>query len=461
MGLFPESWKVAHVIPIHKDDDKTQCQNYRPISILSCFSKIFESIIYDVIYPHVQPLISIKQHGFVKKKSTLTNLLEYKNYLCRAFAKNTQVDSIYTDFSKAFDKVNHALLYVKLQSMGIHGSLLRWVESYLSNRSQLVALKGEVSEPVIVTSGVPQGSHLGPLLFNIFINDLVTQLVCPCLLYADDLKIYSSIIEPSDTLALQQDLDTISQWCSSNLMFLNVKKCFIVTFTRKTNKIVFNYKINNQSLMRRSSAKDLGVIFDEKLSFREHYDFICNKASRLLGFLLRVTKHFKKPQSLIYLFNMLVRSTLEYGAIVWSPFYAVHTNHIESVQAKFLRVLSFRQGLYRKLSSYRVRLSHFNMMSLEERRKRSDLIFLHKLVNSLIDSPPLLSSINFNTVYRPRRSHNPNLFSLQVFHNNTSFHNPVVRMCRLYNDLVQVQSDIDIFTPNPNVFRRSVAVLFE
>jgi hypothetical protein len=458
-GLFPDIWKVAHVIPIHKDNDKSQCENYRPISILSCFPKIFEALVYEVIYSHVNSLISTRQHGFVRKKSTVSNLLEYKHYLCGAFAKNIQVDSIYTDFSKAFDKVNHAILCSKLQSMGIHGSLLRWVESYLFNRSQLVAVKGEVSEPATVTSGVPQGSHLGPLLFNIFVNDLVSQLKCPSLLYADDLKIYSTITNLGDALSLQSDLETISQWCCNNLMFLNVKKCFMVTFTKKINKICFTYKLNNQIIMRRSLAKDLGVIFDEKLTFKDHYDFICSKASRLLGFVLRVTKHFKNSKSLIYLFNSLVRSTLEYGAIVWSPFYATHIKHIESVQRKFLRVLSFRQGYHRRLSSYKLRLDHFKMISLEGRRKLSELIFLHKIVNSLIDSPSILSSINFNIVLRSRRSRLPDLFSLQVFRNNISYFNPIVRMCRLYNDTVLAQPEIDIFTPNPNVFRRSIATI--
>lgn len=389
----------------------------------------------------------------MKRKSTVTNLLEYKNYLCNAFAKNKQVDSIYTDFSKAFDKVNHSLLCRKLQSMGIHGSLLRWIESYLSNRSQLVALKGELSEPTEVTSGVPQGSHLGPLLFNIYINDLVDQLCCPCLLYADDLKIFLTINSINDAMLLQKDLDTVAQWCHTNRMFLNTNKCFVVTFTRKINKICFNYQLKNQSLGRFNQAKDLGVIFDEKLTFREHYDHIHSKASKVLGFVMRNTKHFHSPQSSVYLFNALVRSILEYAAVIWAPFYAKHCDHIERLQKKFLKVLSFRQGLHRKLGSYRDRLTKFCINTLESRRKRSDLICLYKIIHAIIDSPSLLSSINLNTIYRTRC---PKLFSLQVYRNNTSYYNPLVRMCRLYNDLVQEHPEIDIFTHRPNMFKRSV-----
>jgi hypothetical protein len=452
-GVFPDIWKTAHIIPIFKTGEKTCCENYRPISILSCLAKLLESVVYDIIYSHVQPLLSPCQHGFTKNKSTISNLLEYKNYLCSAFAKHVQTDSIYTDFSKAFDKVNHALLCRKLQMVGLHGSLLRWVESYLSRRSQLVALKAELSSPVYVTSGVPQGSHLGPLFFIIFINDLIDQLHCPCLLYADDLKVFSTIERLKNSEVLQRDLDTISQWCVSNRMFLNVEKCFVVTFTRKVNKLNFQYTINGQALKRHDQAKDLGITFDSKLYFKMHYNSIHAKASQLLGFVLRVTKDFKNINSVIYLFNCLVRSNLEYGSIIWSPFYEVHSKRIESVQSKFVRCLSHRWGLYRKLTSYSERLTYFNMRTLETRRQLSDLMCLFKIVNYYIDSPSLISLINFNTYHKTR---NPRLFSLQVFRNNTSFFNPLIRMCRLYNELSLIYKDLDMFNSTLNSFRFKV-----
>lgn len=135
------------------------------------------------------------------------------------FAKRTQVDSIYTVFSKAFDKVNHSILIKKLEGYGIHGNLLRWISSYLHNRSQLINIKWHLSAPVTISSGVPQGSHLGPLLFIVFINDLVQQLSCPCLLYADDLKIYSSITKTEDCVILQNNLKAIVDWCAAKTCF--------------------------------------------------------------------------------------------------------------------------------------------------------------------------------------------------------------------------------------------------
>jgi hypothetical protein len=193
------------------------------------------------------------------------------------------VDAVYLDFSKAFDKVNHSLLCSKLAHYGIHGCLLRWLASYLSNRSQLVAVKGYTSSAISVFSGVPQGSHLGPLLFIVFINDLVSRLSCPALLYADDLKIYTSIENTNQSTILQNDLEAVSEWCTSNNMDLNINKCYVIYFTRKTNEFIHTYHIRDGVLARTDTVRDLGVIFDEKLSFRPHYDYIVKRGLRLLG----------------------------------------------------------------------------------------------------------------------------------------------------------------------------------
>lgn len=455
-GVFPSDWKTAHVIPIHKSGDKSRCENYRPISILSCLGKLFESLVYDALYHHIHPFLSPKQHGFVKNRSTSSNLLEYKNFLCNAFARTSQVDSVYTDFSKAFDKVNHRILGAKLASYGIHGNLLRWVESYLDNRSQLVAIKGFKSTPAPVRSGVPQGSHLGPLFFIIFINDLVDKIKCPCLLYADDLKVFSTIDSPSDSIILQSDLDYIQRWCVANRMHLNVEKCFVVSFGNKKLKLMFDYQLNGQVLQRKALARDLGVIFDEKLTFHAHYDNLISRCSKLLGFICRTTKDFKKPRSLLYLFYSLVRSILEYNAPVWSPHYAVHTNRIEGIQKRFLTILCYKQGLNRTLPSYTDKLHKFNAKSLESRRKYFDMVYLFKIIHSYIDSPALLSLININI--RPRlRNPFVNTFSLQIYKNNTSYFNPVVRMCRLYNDLLSKNHmTIDLFNNNLPKFKKAI-----
>lgn len=455
-GVFPKRWKTAHIIPIYKSGDKSRCENYRPISILSCFAKLFESLVYNHLYNHVKPLLSDRQHGFVKNRSTVSNLLEYKNYLCHAFAKCGQVDSIYTDFSKAFDKVNHKLLCHKLALYGVHGSLYRWVCSYLNNRSQLVALKGFVSSPVTVSSGVPQGSHLGPLLFVIFINDLIPRLTSNCLLYADDLKIFNVISTDDDCVTLQNDLNTVSQWCRSNLMYLNIDKCFIISFTNKRHKIVNNYNIDGHVLHRSYVAKDLGILFDDKLTFRAHYQYIISKANQLLGFVLRSTKGFKKPRSILHLFNALVRSNLENGSPIWSPNYKVHSLNIERIQRKCLKLIIYRIQPGRSSLSYEERLSRFHVQSLEVRRIYFDLIYLYKIIHFIIDSPMLLSVISFNIRFRARNCNRTNLFALRTYKNNISYYNPLTRMARQYNDLAKTNLELDIFDPKLSHFVKTL-----
>lgn len=456
-GVFPSVWKTAHIVPLHKSGSKSSCENYRPISILCCVAKVFESALYDYFYSQVKPFISNKQHGFVGGRSTVTNLLEYKDYLCEVFAVGGQVDAVYTDFSKAFDKVNHSLLCKKLAVFGIHGSLLRWVHSYLNNRSQLVALKGFKSSPVIIKSGVPQGSHLGPLFFIIYINDLIGELSSPCLLYADDLKIYRVISEPSDCCKLQSDINTVSEWCQQNFMLLNAKKCFVITLTNKRYKHTYEYRLNEQSLDRKTVAKDLGVLFDSKLTFREHYAYVKSRALQSLGFVTRCTKGFKQPQSFLTVYYSLVRSILEYACVVWSPCYSVHSNSIESVQRRALRILSYKCGYGRSLVGYSERCVKFNVTSLLVRRKRQDLIYLHKIVHGRIDCSYLLNKVGICTrrnLRIPDRT-----FHLQTYKNNTSFYSPLVRMFRLYNETSMKNSSLDVFDSRSRIFKRVVTRL--
>lgn len=367
------------------------------------------------------------------------------------------MDSIYTDFKKAFDKVNHSLLCVKLSCYGVHGSLLRWVKSYLHKRSQLVALGGYKSSPVLIDSGVPQGSHLGPLFFVIFINDLIDRLSCRCLLYADDLKVFHSIKTDFDCTLLQNDADTISEWCNANFMHLNVRKCCIITFTNKKSHIKYDYAIEGQTLERKTVVKDLGILFDNKLTFRDHYDYIINKAYSMLGFIVRSSKGFKNPHSFIYLYNAIVRSTLEYGSTIWSPNYEIHSKRIEGVQRKMLRIVSHKSGYGRSLSSYNERMTTFNVTPLYIRRKQHDIINLHKIIHSFINSPNLISLIRFNA--KPNLRH-PKPFHIQSCNNNISFFNPIVRMCRLYNDFAcSKDCDVDVFDPRVYKFKTLVRSL--
>ena len=314
---YPDKWKSSKICPIHKKDSKSDIQNYRPITIINNFGKVFEIVLHSILYPQLHQSISNNQHGFVSQRSTTTNLLCITQFLSEVMDEGGQVDVIYMDFSKAFDRLDHGVLLTKLVSFGFNFKLIHFFESYLLNRSQFVQFQGHRSNEFISQSGVPQGSVLGPLLFIIFINDIVIDLRCTSLLYADDLKIYYKICDESDCNKLQADLSTIHEWCNKFRLSLNINKCNVVSFTRKLNKIQYEYTISGANLVRRDSFKDLGVTFDSHLSFREHTSNIVTSSFKMLGFLIRNARDFQNASTLKSLYNTLVRSRLEYASMIW------------------------------------------------------------------------------------------------------------------------------------------------
>ncbi|CAH2097232.1 unnamed protein product [Euphydryas editha] len=333
-SIFPAIWKQARLTPIHKKGDMSNICNYRPVSILPAIGKVFEGLMQKKIYWHVKEIIHSEQHGFMPKKSTASNLIGFISDIAEALDDGDEVHAVYTDFSKAFDLIDHARLLKKISAVGIHGSLLRWCESYLQRRSQLVMIRGYSSRSKIIPTGVPQGSHMGPLLFVIYINDLAQQLKCLFKMYADDLKIYKCIKTENDVKILQKDLDRVQTWSENNKMKLNIEKCYHIKFTRKKIPITAIYTLQKAHLKEVNEIRDLGVIVDSRLSFISHVDSIVKKASRLSGFISRQTKIFKDPKILIPIYNCLVRSILEYNSPIWSPGYAVHIKRIERVQKR-------------------------------------------------------------------------------------------------------------------------------
>lgn len=292
-SYYPVHFKSSFVTPIFKKGDDSLVTNYRPVCMSNSIALIFERIVNSILTELVADKISSKQHGFIKKRSTASNLLEYVTFLSTALDGGFEVHSIYTDFSKAFDMVDHDLLISKLKSIGIDIQLVDWFHSYLKNRSLYVAFNGEKSFTFSPTTGVPQGSVLGPLLFSIFINDLCPLLKCHFLLYADDLKIYVRVTSLSDVIRLQTDINALFRWSVNNKIKLNVKKCYFMPFSNKISPIFPIYIMNNAPLNEVTSIRDLGVDFDRKLSFVGHINNIVRSSYRMLGFIARTTTKFK------------------------------------------------------------------------------------------------------------------------------------------------------------------------
>lgn len=451
-GIFPSLWKTAKVVPIPKGGESNSVSDYRPISLLCIFGKIFESLMCPLLQSHCKQLFTQHQHGFLTARSTVTNLIVFEETLIEALDANSQADVIYTDFCKAFDRVVHSVLLGKLKSAGITGTMLDWFKSYLTHRYFYVVANGFVSNIYSITSGVPQGSHLGPILFNLFVNDITHCFKNSLpLLYADDLKVVRVIKTQRDAFLLQQDLNNLTHWCSANGMQLNPNKCSQITFTRKTKSIESQYFINGMGLKTAEVIRDLGVLFDKKLTFIPHIDNIVTRASRVLGFVIRNGKFFKKPKTKIILYNVLVRSKLEYASVVWRPHYAVHMIRIERIQKRFLWHLAYSVGLAKKKRSYRERLKHFGMFQISERYDFIDLKFIFNVLNNKIDCPMLIEKIKFKVPRcNPRKPIMPLCPPLR--RTVLGFNSAIPRLCRIVN---QHSGRIDLFNDTIQRIRRT------
>lgn len=402
-GVFLEDWKYSCISPVFKNGKKDHVCNYRPISKLPAVPKLLDNLVNKRLQGILKGHISDCQHGFWKGRSTCSNLVEFTNFCSRAMESRYEVHVVYTDFVKAFSRVNLNILSRKLKAFGFYGSLLEWLISYLTGRKQRVAIGKYFSKEIFVTSGVPEGSHLGPSLFLLFVNDLPSILkFCRCLLYADDVKFFSCITSINDCNRFQLDLNRFSEWCRFNDLIVNIEKCTSMSFSRLLLNIQPSYLIDNKLLKIVNDFKDLGVIFDSKLNFDLHIEYLTSKASCLLGFLKRNSTDFKDPYTLKAIYSSIVRPILEYCSVVWNPIALKNINRIERVQKNFLRFALrrfFHDATIRV--SYKSKCLLLGMQSLELRRKMFGIMFIRDLLCSSLDCENLLRHIN---IYAPQRA---------------------------------------------------------
>jgi hypothetical protein len=314
---FPTQWKSGKVTPIFKKKSKLSVTNYRPITLLDIVSKIFQKCIFDALYPHVSPLIHRAQFGFQKSKSTTLQLICFLDDIHRGIEQPANVvEAVYLDFSKAFDKINHDTLLKKLRKIGVGGRLFKIIQSYLTDRRQFVDINCARSPAGDVTSGVPQGSILGPLLFLVYVLGLPEGLYSFPYGFADDTKLLS-IHDRSSTSSLQHDLSILESWCSVNDMEFNADKCARINFDKSATTPAVS--IYDQWLPDVASQLDLGITISQNLKWSEHIRKVVRKASNVLGLLVRnscpsLTAHHK-----LQLYKSMVVPVITYGNSVWTP----------------------------------------------------------------------------------------------------------------------------------------------
>jgi hypothetical protein len=340
LSALPDIWKSAVVTPVFKKGSPSDACNYRPISITCIICKVMESIVKDnlIAYLLENNLITKQQHGFLAKHSTCSQLLECINDWSIELNIRNSVDVAYIDFKKAFDSVVHSKLCCKLKSHGASGKLLNWVTDFLFNRVQAVKVNNSISDFVAVKSGVPQGSVLGPVLFLLYINDIVdifgTGLSVK--LFADDVKIYAVINDINDVAIFQAGLDALHAWSADWQLPISIQKCNILHLGRNNNN--YTYSVDGIILPNVSDIVDLGITVDSNLRFSHHYRCMVNKANHRASLTL---KSFvcREPKLLFKAFTVYVLPLVEYCSPVWAPTYKKDIEIIERVQRRFTKRL--------------------------------------------------------------------------------------------------------------------------
>lgn len=366
-GCLPEDWKRSQVVPIHKGGPVEEPANYRPVSLTSVILKVLERIIRDRIVEHLtgNNLLSAAQHGFRRNKSCLTNLLCFLDEVTDRMDRGEDVEVCYLDFQKAFDSVCHRLLLRKLEIYGIEVRIRNWIREFLTDRTFYVEVEGRRSGQMRAVSGVPQGSVLGPLLFLVYIDNLVENLKCPYYMFADDVKVVG---EPGQQ-DIQEDLDTIVRWTQEWDLPLNLTKCTRLVCAR--GEVRERWLASGQSrteLMRVEKAKDLGIYVTQDLKPRKQCETAARRARWALHELRRAVRS-RSPKVLLPLYKAYVRPHLEYAVQAWSPSRVGDKKLLEGVQKSFTRMFPGLREL-----GYEERLSRLNLFSLGRRRKRGDLI---------------------------------------------------------------------------------------
>ena len=381
----PNEWKEANITAIYKKGDQKDPGNYRPVSLTCIICKILESFIRDSIMEHMRKhkLFSDKQFGFINGRSTVLQLLKALDEWTLELDMRKDVNVIYCDFMKAFDKVPHLRLIHKLKMYGITEPYTSWFKSFLLDRRQRVVVNGTTSEWKEVTSGVPQGSVLGPLLFVLYINDLpdVIKNGSGIYLFADDTKLYKSISSTTDCESLQKDLFEMQKWADMWLLKFHPDKCKVMKLGNK-NQTVFQYALTESSTPMNyvTSEKDIGVTIDNKLTFDVHIAEKVSKANSMMG-LIRRSMEYMDKDTFRLLYTALVRPHLEFANAIWSPYLIKHINMIENVQRRATKMVPGLSDL-----SYSDRLKRLNLPTLSYRRKRGDMIEMYKILSGKYDT---------------------------------------------------------------------------
>ena len=433
-SVYPAQWKMANLCAVFKKADRTKKENYRPISILDCMSKVCERLVFNALYQYCTEnnILNPRNSGFKKNDSTVNQLTKIVHDIYMGLEDQKDVCMVFLDVSKAFDKVYHEGLLFKLKQIGVTGSLLNWMKSYLSDRKIRVTLNGKCSGWKEINAGVPQGSILGPLLYLIYVNDITNDIESDINLFADDTSLLKVIYDPTQSFqVINSDLAKLEEWSKQWRTSFNADKTVYIIFSRKNQQEAYpNLNLGNQVLKQVDSHTHLGLTFNSRLTWDDHIDKICTKAHRRVDSLRRI--RFLVPRHVLEnLYKSVIRSVLDYADVVYSGLSDTLAKKLEGVQRSAALVCT---GAFRN-TSHVLLLSELGWDELIQRREKHKVVLFHKIVNGL--SPPYLQELLPEKSRSPRTPYNYLNFKCRTTSYASSFFPSVVQKWNSLSDLIK------------------------
>ena len=389
IGHYPQNMKIARVVPIHKEGNINDVNNYRPISVLTQFNRIFERIISKRLmnFFECNKTITNKQFGFLKKHSTEHAILDLKEFLLESLDKRKISAVLFLDLQKAFDTVSHDILLCKLKHYGVRGLPHQLLSSYLSNRKQYVTINGVKSDLEYIRWGVPQGSVLGPLLFLLYINDLSNSTDMDSWFYADDTALAASSTSFKDLeVKFNKEVNKVQDWLFANKLSAHYGKktqfiLFIPRSKAKDKPDNFVLDMGGHIIEKTSTYKYLGIWIDEKLNWEPQIDKMCSKLASVCGILSKV-RHLLDRNSLMLIYNSLVESRLRYGILSWSTASDLQINRLKVLQNRALRFIDFSPiGTYMLPLYY-----HYKILPMKDLIKLQRAAYMYSYQNNELPS---------------------------------------------------------------------------
>ena len=388
-GITPDLQKLSLIVPVHKGDSTALAKNYRPVALTSHLVKIFEKVVRRHIVSHLEinDAFNSSQHGFRTGRSCLSQLLAHYDRVLSHLEEGFNVDVIYLDFAKAFDKLDFNITLHKLKLLGIDGKIGRWIHSFLTGRYQRVVVNGAMSNPAAVLSGVPQGSVLGPILFLIMLGDIDKDVAHAFLSsFADDTRVGKSVQNEQDVQILQEDLYKIYEWANLNNMTFNDTKFEMLRYGRNSELIESTTYLSNtgSTIQPKSALKDLGVTMSSSGHFTDHINKITETVRNLSAWILRSFKS-RSRILLLQLWKSIVIPRLDYCSQLWNPHNVRAIQQLEDLQKAYIRHIT---GFYQM--NYWDALKELGLYSLQRRRERYQIIYLWSILEAKV--PNIIST---------------------------------------------------------------------